>query len=85
MLRVIEWLTGFNEKTLQNKIDIKVTFGEFFASASLNENAHLITGVVCGYRIEDIQTPLTQQVSYLDKLVDELAKVRKMYKILRNT
>ncbi|WP_338731711.1 DUF2200 domain-containing protein [Mangrovimonas cancribranchiae] len=81
--QVIEWLTGFNNKTLQKLIDDKVTFESFFKKATLHPNAPLIKGVICGYRIEDIKTPLTQQVRYLDKLVDELAKGRKMDKILR--
>jgi hypothetical protein len=80
---VIEWLTGFNNKKQQELIKEKVTFETFFQRASLNPNAHLITGMICGYRIEDIENPLTQQVRYLDKLVDELAKGRKMDKILR--
>jgi hypothetical protein len=81
--QVIEWLTGFNPDRIQKLIDEKVTFGTFFKRADLNPNAKLITGVICGYRIEDIETPLTKQVRYLDKLVDELAKGRKMDKILR--
>lgn len=81
--QVINWLTGFNEKTLQKHIKDKVTFEQFFQHATLNPNAHLITGVICGYRVEDIENPLTQQARYLDKLVDELAKGRKMEKILR--
>tara|TARA_R110001592_G_scaffold58704_4_gene177614 strand:- start:2101 stop:2466 length:366 start_codon:yes stop_codon:yes gene_type:complete len=80
---VIEWLTGYDEKQLQALIDEKVTFEEFFQNASLNPNAPLITGVICGYRIEDIENRLTQKARYLDKLVDELAKGRKMEKILR--
>lgn len=80
---IIEWLTGFDEKKLRNLIKEKVTFEEFFKGAKLNPNAHLITGVICGYRIEEIENPLTQKVRYLDKLVDELAKGRKMEKILR--
>ncbi|WP_294732439.1 DUF2200 domain-containing protein [uncultured Flavobacterium sp.] len=80
---VIEWLTGYDDKKLQEVIDAKVTFEEFFNGASLHPNVHLITGVICGYRVEEIKTPLTQQVRYLDKLVDELAKGRKMEKILR--
>jgi hypothetical protein len=80
---VIEWLTGFNEKKLQELITQNVTFETFFQRASLNPNAHLITGLICGYRIEEIDNPLTQQVRYLDKLVDELAKGRKMDKIMR--
>lgn len=81
--QVIAWLTGFDEKQLQQLIEEKVTFETFFQRASLNPNAHLITGVICGYRVEEIENPLTQQVRYLDKLVDELAKGRKMEKILR--
>jgi hypothetical protein len=80
---VISWLTGFNEKTLQKHINDKVTFEQFFQHARLNQNARLITGVICGYRVEEIWNPLTQQVRYLDKLVDELAKGRKLEKILR--
>jgi len=81
--QVINWLTGFNERTLQKHIKDKVSFEQFFEHAKLNPNAHLITGVICGYRVEEIENPLTQQVRYLDKLVDELAKGRKMEKILR--
>jgi hypothetical protein len=81
--QVIKWLTGFNEKKLQELIDNKVTFETFFRKARLNRNAHLIKGVICGYRIEEIKNPLTQQVRYLDKLVDELAKGRPINKILR--
>jgi hypothetical protein len=81
--QVIQWLTGFTDKKLQALIEKKVTFEAFFQQASLNPNAVLITGVICGYRVEDIEEPLTQQVRYLDKLVDELAKGRKMEKILR--
>lgn len=81
--RVIEWLTGFNSRQLQKLIDEKASFETFFQKASLNPNAHLITGVICGYRVEEIKNPLTQKVRYLDKLVDELAKGRKMEKILR--
>jgi len=81
--QVIEWLTSFDDKKLQELIDEKVTFETFFKKAKLNPNAHLITGVICGYRIEEIENPLTQQARYLDKLVDELAKGRKMEKIMR--
>ncbi len=81
--QVIEWLTGYNSKKLQEQIDKKVTFETFFKHASLNPNAKLITGVICGYRVEEIENTLTQQVRYLDKLIDELAKGRKMEKILR--
>lgn len=80
---VITWLTGFDEKRLQELIKENVTFETFFKQASLNPNAQLITGVICGYRVEEIENPLTQQVRYLDKLVDELAKGKKMEKILR--
>ncbi|ANE52315.1 DUF2200 domain-containing protein [Flavisolibacter tropicus] len=81
--QVIEWLTGFDEQKLQEIIEKKLTFEQFFQQATLNPNAHLVTGVICGYRIEEIENPLTKQVRYLDKLVDELAKGRKMEKILR--
>ena len=81
--QVIEWLTGYDSSKLQELINERVTFESFFQQASLNPNATLITGVICGYRVEDIANPLTQQVRYLDKLVDELAKGRKMEKILR--
>jgi hypothetical protein len=81
--QVIEWLTGFDEKKLQELIAEKVTFETFFQRANLNPNAHLITGMICGYRIEEIDNPLTKKARYLDKLVDELAKGKKMEKILR--
>ena len=81
--QVIEWLTGFNANELQSLIDEKANFETFFEKATLHPNAHLITGVICGYRIEEINNPLTQKVRFLDKLVDELAKGRKMDKILR--
>ena len=81
--QVIEWLTGFDNKKLQELIKENVTFETFFQHASLNPNTRLITGVICGYRVEEIEDSLTQQVRYLDKLVDELAKGRKMEKILR--
>ncbi|HMQ06015.1 MAG TPA: DUF2200 domain-containing protein [Saprospiraceae bacterium] len=84
LYQVIEWLTGFNENKVQQLIEEKVTFATFFERAQMNPNARLITGVICGYRIEEIKTPLTKQARYLDKLVDELAKGRKMEKILRN-
>ncbi|MNV52905.1 hypothetical protein D3C71_1450190 [compost metagenome] len=82
--QVIHWLTGFDEAKQQQLIDQKVTFKTFFEQASLHPNAELITGVICGYRIEEIENPLTKQARYLDKLVDELAKGRKMEKILRS-
>jgi hypothetical protein len=81
--QVIKWLTGYDEKKLQQLIEEKVSFEKFFQNATLNPHAHLITGLICGYRVEEIENPLTQQVRYLDKLVDELAKGRKMEKILR--
>lgn len=82
--QVINWLTGFDEKTLQTLVEQKATFETFFKNADVNPKAHLIKGVICGYRIEDIENTLTRQVRYLDKLVDELAKGRKMDKILRS-
>ena len=81
--QVIEWLTGFDDKKLRELIDEKVTFETFFKRAKLNPNAQLIKGVICGYRIEEIENPLTKQARYLDKLVDELVKGRKMEKVLR--
>ena len=81
--KVIEWLTGFDEGKLQDLINEKVTFEIFFKRARLNPKAHLIKGLICGYRIEEIDNPLTKQVRYLDKLVDELAKGRIMEKIFR--
>lgn len=81
--QVIEWLTGFDDKKLQQLIDEKATFETFFKKAKLNQNAELIKGVICGYRIEEIANPLTKQARYLDKLVDELANGRTMEKILR--
>ncbi|MCP2044138.1 DUF2200 domain-containing protein [Pontibacter sp. HSC-36F09] len=81
--QAIKWLTGFDDNKLQKLIDEKATFETFFTRAELNPNAHLITGVICGYRIEEIENTLTKQVRYLDKLVDELAKGKKMDKILR--
>lgn len=83
--QVIEWLTGFDNKKLQEQIDAKATFETFFQKASLNPNAQLIKGVICGYRVEEIENALTRQVRYLDKLVDDLAKGRKMEKILRGS
>ncbi|MEZ4778223.1 MAG: DUF2200 domain-containing protein [Flavobacteriaceae bacterium] len=81
--QVITWLTGFDGSKIEAHISIKSTFEAFFKDAQLHPNASLIKGVICGYRIEEIQTPLTQQVRYLDKLVDELAKGRPLEKILR--
>ena len=82
--QVIEWLTGFDENKIQELIEEKATFETFFQKATLNPNASQITGVICGYRVEEIENPLTKQVRYLDKLVDELAKGKKMEKILRS-
>lgn len=81
--KVIEWLTGLYNKILQKLIDEKVLFETFFDHAKQNPNAQLIKGVICGYRVEEITNPLTQKVRYLDKLVDELAKWKKMEKVLR--
>lgn len=81
--QVIDWLTGFDDRKLQDLINENVTFETFFRRASINPNAHLITGIICGYRVEEIEDPLVRQVRYLDKLVDELAKGRKIEKILR--
>lgn len=81
---IICWLTGYDKKTLQKQIDTKVNFETFFAEApQLHPNVSKITGVICGYRIEEIEDPLMKKVRYLDKLVDELAKGKKMEKILR--
>jgi hypothetical protein len=81
--QVVEWLTGFESKSLKKLIKENVNFESFFQRASLNPNAKYISGLICGYRVEDIKNPLTQKVRYLDKLVDELAKGRSMDKILR--
>lgn len=83
--KVIEWLTRFDEEQIQQLIREKVTFKTFFQRATLNPNSSLITGVICGYRVEEIENPLTREVRYLDKLVDELAKGKKMEKILRDS
>lgn len=83
LYQVIHWLTGFNKDEIQKQIDLQTTFETFFAEASLNPNASLIKGVICGYRVEEIENPLTRQVRYLDKLVDELAKGKKIEKIMR--
>jgi len=82
---VIEWLTGFDENKLQELIDEKVTFETFFNRAKLHPNAKLIKGLICGYRIEELENELTKKARYLDKLIDELAKGRKMDKILRKS
>ena len=81
--QVIEWLTGFDDKKVQEHIDKNATFEIFFKSAKLNSKVDLIKGVICGYRIEEIENTLTKQIQYLDKLVDELAKGKKLEKILR--
>lgn len=81
--QVIEWLTGFDEKKLQELIEEKVTFETFFERATLNPNAELIKGTICGFKIEEIENPLTKKVRYLDKVIDELAKGKKIEKILR--
>lgn len=81
---VITWLTGFDDDAIAEHIERGSTFEDFFAAATLHPNAPLIKGMICGYRIEEIETPLTRQVRYLDKLVDELAKGRAMEKILRS-
>ena len=80
---VIQWLTGFDEESLETQLSLSPSIEHFFAQAQLNANAGLITGVICGHRVEDIENPLTQKARYLDKLVDELARGRKMEKILR--
>ena len=83
LTQVISWLTGYSESEIQKLSQEKVTFEQFFKNASLNKNAHLITGLICGYRVEEMQNPLTQKIRYLDKLVDELAKGKSLDKILR--
>jgi hypothetical protein len=83
LYQCITWLTGFTEADIKNLLDENVSFETFFSKATLHPNAHLITGMICGYRIEDIENSLTRQVRYLDKLVDELAKGKKMKKVLR--
>ena len=80
---VIEWLTGYDEATLRQQLGADATFEDFFASARLNNDARLITGVVCGVRVEDVEDPLMQKIRYLDKLVDELARGKPMEKVLR--
>ncbi len=80
---VITWLTGYDDKKLKSLIDNEVTFDAFFKKCKLNPNAHLIKGVICGYRVEELENPLIRQCRYLDKLIDELAKGKKMEKILR--
>jgi len=80
---VIHWLTGFDEAELTRHLEEGTTFEEFFATARLNPNASLITGTVCGVRVQDVEDPLMQKIRYLDKLVDELAKGKAMHKVLR--
>ena len=82
--QVIAWLTGFDDDALDAQIDQNATFESFFGDATLNPNAHMITGMICGYRVEEIESLLTQKIRYLDKLVDELAKGKKLDKILRS-
>jgi hypothetical protein len=81
--QVIEWLTGFTQQQIKHFVEQKVSFATFFSQAIFNPDAHLITGLICGYRVEKITNPLSQKVRHLDKLVDELAKGRRMEKILR--
>ncbi|MET0296797.1 MAG: DUF2200 domain-containing protein [Microbacterium sp.] len=81
--QVIEWLTGFDDAALKRHLDEQTTFEDFFADARLNPNSSLITGVVCGVKVQEIEDPLMQKIRYLDKLVDELAKGKAMEKILR--
>lgn len=81
--QIIEWLTGYNTVKVQEMVDSKATFRVFFESSDLNPNANLIKGVICGHRIEEIEFPITRQVRYLDKLVDELAKGKRIETILR--
>jgi hypothetical protein len=83
--QLIHWLTGFSDQQIQAFIDEKATFKTFFERATLHPNANMIKGVICGYRIENIENPLVRQVRYLDKLVDELSKGKKMEKIMRTT
>ena len=83
LYQVIEWLTAFDSKKIKSLIEENVTLEKFFSLATLNKKASLITGTICGYKIEEIENPITQQIRYLDKLVDELAKGKKMEKILR--
>ena len=81
--QVIEWLTGYDEAQLQAHLDAGTTFEDFFAAARLNPGTELITGVICGIRVEDIEDPLMQQIRWLDKLVDELARGKALEKVLR--
>ena len=81
--QVIEWLTGYDDAGLARHLEAGTTFEDFFAGAELNPNATLITGSICGYKVQEIEDPLMRRVRYLDKLVDEIAKGRPMEKILR--
>lgn len=81
---IIQWLTGYDKQALQKHLDNKTDFETFFAQAQINHNVSKITGVICGYRVEEIEDKLMQQIRYLDKLIDELAKGKAMEKILRN-
>ena len=81
--QVIEWFTGYNNKKIKTLLKNEVTYEDFIDKAQINPNAHLITGVICGYRVEEIEDPFMQKCRYLDKIIDELAKGKKMEKILR--
>ncbi len=81
--QIIRWLTGFDQPTLRRHLKADTTFEEFFAKATIDPNVELITGVVCGIRVEEIDDPLMQKLRYLDKLIDELARGKSMDKILR--
>ena len=85
LIEVIQWLTNFNQNEISAQIEAKNTFEIFFEKAKINPNAKLITGLICGYRVEEIENQLTQKIRYLDKLVDELAKGKKKEKILRGS
>ncbi len=82
--QVIEWLTGYSATELQEMLETELCFDQFFADCNLNPKARLIRGMICGYRVEEIENPLIQQMRYLDKLVDELAKGKAMAKLLRS-
>lgn len=82
--QVIEWLTGYDAEALERHLVAGTTFEDFFAGASLNPNVSLITGLVCGIRVEEVEDPLMQKIRYLDKLVDELARGKAMEKVLRS-
>jgi len=82
--QVIQWLFGYSDKKIAKMIKDEISYGDFINKAKLNSHAHLITGVICGYRVEDLENPFIQKVRYLDKLIDELAKGKAMVKILRD-